>query len=246
MKLRTLIVEDEPLARRALRGFVEEVEWLEYVGEAEDGAAAVRLIDELLPELVFLDVRMPVLDGLEVLRRIQHAPEVVFTTAFDRYAVAAFEIGAIDYLVKPFGRERFQRALERVHARSLGAGGTPPASERARDALDSAPLRRLFTRRGGQIAPVALASVVRLEARGDYVAIHHAGAASLMHVPLGELEARLDPERFFRVHRSHVVNLDHVVAIRPCDDRRFRIVLDDGAEIVASRAGSQRLRERLR
>jgi two-component system LytT family response regulator len=246
VKLRTLIVEDEPLARRALRGFVEEVDWLEYVGEAEDGARAVQVIDELRPELVFLDVRMPVLDGLEVLRRIRHAPEVVFTTAFDRYAVAAFEIGAIDYLVKPFGRERFQRALERIQARALGTGGVPPATERARDALDGAPLRRLFTRSGGAIAPVALASVVRLEARGDYVAIHHANGVSLMHVTLGELGARLDPERFFRVHRSHVVNLDHVVAIRPSDDRRFVIVLDDGAEIVASRSGSHLLRERLR
>lgn len=244
--MRTFLVEDEPLARRALRGFVAEVEWLECVGEAADGTSAVRAIDELLPELVFLDVRMPGLDGLEVLRRIRHAPEVVFTTAYDRYAVAAFELGAIDYLVKPFGRQRFQKTLERLRARGLAPEGLPPASERARDALDGVPLRRLFTRRGGQIVPVALAAVVRIEARGDYVAVHHPGGASLMHVPLSELEARLDPERFFRVHRSHVVCLDHVATIRPCDDRRFTIVLDDGAEIVASRAGSQRLRERLR
>jgi two-component system LytT family response regulator len=204
------------------------------------------LIDELRPELVFLDVRMPVLDGFEVLRRMRHTPEVVFTTAFDRYAVAAFEVGAIDYLVKPFGRKRFQKALERVRARGIAHDDVPSASERARDAMESGPLRRLFTRVGARVVPVALESVVRIEARGDYVAIHHPGGDSLMHIPLSELETRLDPERFFRIHRSHVVSLDHVAMIRPCDDRRFLVVMDDGIEIVASRAGSQRLRERLR
>ena len=243
--MRALIVEDEPLARRALRGFVEEVEWLECVGEVADGASAVRAIDELRPELVFLDVRMPVLDGLEVLRRILHTPEVVFTTAFDRYAVAAFELGALDYLVKPFGQKRFQQALERVRARTHAPAGVPPASARARDALEGAPLQRLFTRQGGQILPVVLTSVVRVEARGDYVAIHHPAGTSLMHITLSELETRLDPERFVRVHRSHVVNLDHVATIRRGDDRRFSVVLGDGTEIVASRAGSQRLRARL-
>lgn len=189
---------------------------------------------------------MPGPDGLEVLRRISHAPEVVFTTAFDRYAVAAFELGALDYLVKPFGRKRFQQAIERARTRMRLSEGVPPASERARDALDGSPVRRLFTRSGGQILPVAVTSVVRIEDRGDYVAIHHPGGTSLMHITLSELESRLDPERFFRVHRSHVVNLDHVRAVRRCDDRRFSIVLDDGTELVASRAGSHRLRARLR
>jgi two-component system LytT family response regulator len=246
VKRRAFIAEDEPLARRALRTLVDEVDWLECIGEAADGASAVRSIDTLRPELVFLDVHMPGLDGLEVLRRIRHKPEVVFTTAFDRYAVSAFELGALDYLVKPFGRARFQKMLERVRARTPSQVVVPPASERARDAIDAVPLRRVFTRRSGQIVPVALTSVVRLEARGDYVAIHCASGASLMHVPLSELETRLDPERFFRVHRSHIVNLDHVAAIRPSDDRRFSVVMDDGTEIIASRAASQRLRERLR
>jgi two-component system LytT family response regulator len=245
MRLGVFVAEDEPLARRALVALVAEVEWLECLGEAGDGVEAVRAIDVLAPALVFLDVHMPGLDGLEVVRRIRCAPEVVFTTAYDRYAVAAFEIGAIDYLVKPFGRERFARALGRVRSR-VRREGEPSTIERARDALAAAPLRRLFTRRAGAVVPVALGDVVRLEARGDYVAIHEARGASLMHVTLSELEARLDPERFFRVHRSHLVNLDHVSAIRAQDDRRFLVVLDDGTELVASRAGSLRLRERWR
>lgn len=246
MMLRAFLVEDEPVARRALRELVAEVEWLECVGEAADGNSAVQAIDELRPDLVFLDVQIPGLDGLEVLRRIRHAPEVVFTTAYDRYAVHAFEIGAIDYLVKPFGRERLQRALERLRARASAPDAAPPASERARDVTDEGPLRRLFTRRGGQVVPVALADVVRIEARGDYVEVHHRAGADLMHIPLTALMARLDPERFFRIHRSHVVSLDHVRAIRPADDRRFTVVLDDGGEIVASREGSHRLRGRFR
>lgn len=244
MAVRALIADDEPLARRVLRDLVDEIDWLECVGVAADGAATVTAIDELRPALVFLDVRMPVLSGLEVLRRIQHKPEIVFTTAYDRYAVTAFEVGAIDYLVKPFGRTRFQTAVERLRV-AIGSD-VPPASERAFDSIGDGPLRRLFTRRDRQIVPIVLDVVARIEARGDYVAVHHPGGASLMHVTLGELEARLDPERFFRVHRSHIVSLDHVVAITPRDDRRFTIALDDGTEIIASRAGSQRLRERSR
>lgn len=240
-----VIVEDEPLARRALREFVAEVDWLACVGEACDGTSAVRAIDDLRPALVFLDVRMPGIDGIEVLRRIAHRPEVVFTTAYDHYAVTAFEVGALDYLVKPFGRARFHKMLDRVRATVLAAERGPSASERAFEAMGG-PLRRLFARRDRHIVPIPLESVTRIEARGDYVAVHHPGGTHLMHVALSELETRLDPERFFRVHRSHIVGLDHIATIRPRDDRRFSIVMADGAEIVASRAGSHRLRERLK
>lgn len=245
MNVRTLVVEDEPLARRLLRRWIAEIDWLECVGEAADGASAIQAIDGLRPELLFLDVRMPGFDGLEVLRRIQHTPEVIFTTAYDRYAVTAFELGAADYLVKPFGRGRFEQALLRVHPRLGARPEVPTASERVRDALQPRPVRRLFTRSGAQIVPVNVPSIVRLEARGDYVAIHHAAGSSLMHITLAELEERLDPERFIRVHRSHVVNLDHVRSVRRTDERRFSIVLVDGTQIIASRAGSLRLAERL-
>jgi two-component system LytT family response regulator len=246
MSVRALIVEDEPPARHALAGYVGRIAWLELVGEAADGIAAVQAIDGLRPDLVFLDVRMPGLDGLSVLRRVRHTPEVVFTTAYDRYAVTAFELGAVDYLVKPFGWQRFERALERARSRLESKPLAPNAGERVGDALEGRVLRRLFTRVGGQIVPVTLESVVRLEARGDYVAIHRPEGTSLMHVTLTELESRLDPERFFRVHRSHVVNLDHVKSVQRCDERRYAVVLSDGTELVASRAGSLRLASRLR
>jgi two-component system LytT family response regulator len=243
MKVRALIAEDEPLARRTLRELIAEAPWLELAGEAADGLTAVRQIDALRPDLVFLDVQMPELSGLGVLERIRHRPAVVFTTAFDRYAVAAFELEAIDYLVKPFGRTRFGAMLERVRRR-LAAGGPAPPAERAHDALGRRPLTRLFARRGERVIPIPTEQVVRAEAEGDYVAVHAGGKPYLLAVSLADLEARLDPERFERVHRAHLVNLDHVREVRPFDERRLVIRLADGSEVVASRTGSQRLRAR--
>lgn len=243
--MRALIVEDEPLARDTLRDFLRDEADVELVGEAADGAAAVAAIDGLAPDVVFLDIRLPGLSGLGVLERLRHRPWVVFTTAYDRYAVSAFELEAVDYLVKPFGRSRFAAMLERVRRRL--AGGEPgPAVERARDALAGQPLRRLFARRGDRVIPIATARIVRIEAEGDYVAVHcGADRPFLLSVSLADLEDRLDPERFERVHRSHLVNLDHVREMRSFDDRRLAIRLGDGSEVIASRTGSQRLRARL-
>jgi len=244
VRIRALLVEDEPLARKALRDFVAEVEWLETVGEAADGREALRLIDSLEPDLVFLDVQLPELSGLDVLEQIRHEPAVVFTTAFDRYAVAAFELEAIDYLIKPFGADRFRETLERVRRR-LAADAAPgePLGERARAALGRGPLTRLFARRADGIVPIPLETVAHIEAADDYVTVHSRGERHLLHVTLAELAARLDPGRFLRVHRSHVVNLDAVEAIREHDSRRLVVHLRDGQRVVASRTGSQALRD---
>lgn len=246
MIARALIVEDEPLARQVLRDHLAEEDWLELAGEAADGLTAVRLIDELQPDLVFLDVRLPELSGLEVLERIRHRPAVVFTTAYDRYAVAAFELEALDYLVKPFGRRRFRATLERVRRKLEGGAPKPSAAESVRSALSGQPLRRLFAREGGRILPIPVDSIVRIEARDDYAEVHTAERSYLLHLSLTELEARLDPERFCRVHRSHILNLDHVALLQPHDDRRLLIRLKDGSRVIASRAASQRLRELIR
>jgi len=245
-RVRVLVVEDEPEARRMLRDFLAEASWVELVGEAADGREAVARIDRLEPELVFLDVQLPEWSGLEVLERIRHQPEVVFATAFDRYAVAAFELGALDYLVKPFGRERFRGMLKRVRRRlSLEPDG-PPAPERARTALGGAPLLRLFARTGDRIVPIPAAAILRVQARGDYAEVHAPGGPFLLHVSLTDLAARLDPERFAQIHRSHIVNLDAVKLMRPYDDRRLLIVLANGEEIVASRSASEALRRQVR
>lgn len=240
--MRALIVEDEPLPRRVLRELCEEVDWLELVGEAAHGREAVARIDALHPDLVFLDVHMPEMSGIEVLGRVEHRPAVVFTTAFDRYAVAAFELEAIDYLIKPFGRKRFHATLERVRRRLTAGDELPPQRERAQAALAAGPLERVFAYKGSRIVPLRIAEVTRIEACDDYTQVHCRGETLLLHLRLDELERRLDPRRFVRVHRSHVVNLDHVRQMRPHDDRRLEIQLADGSTVVASRAGSQKLR----
>ena len=237
-----LIVEDEPLARRRLRQLMNDVAWLECVGEASNGRAAAGAIDELQPDLVFLDIRLPGLSGIDVLARVRHMPAVIFTTAYDQFAVTAFEIGAVDYLLKPFGRERFGRALER--ARPLvehrnGAGTV----ERASEVLRSGPVPRLFVREAGRIVPVAVASIERLQACDDYVIAHAGGRRYRINMPLADLEKRLDPVVFVRVHRSHVVNLDHVASWVPYDGSRFQVTLRSGATVMASRQRSRMLRQ---
>jgi two-component system, LytTR family, response regulator len=240
-RVRALIAEDEPQARRTLRAYLDGVDWIELAGEAGDGASALRLVDDLEPDLLFLDVRLPELTGLEVIERIRHRPELVFTTAHDRFAVAAFELGALDYLLKPFGAERFSRMLERVRAH-MAVRGAPDAVERTRLALGKAPLRRLFARSGARIVPIAADSIRRIQASGDYAEVHCPAGRFLLRVTLTELVARLDSERFRQVHRSHIVNLDHVRQMRAYDDRRLLITVEGGGEILASRNASEELR----
>ncbi|HEX8322092.1 LytTR family DNA-binding domain-containing protein [Longimicrobium sp.] len=248
MALRTVIAEDEPLARQRLRRFIERDPRLELVGEAESGMAAVELIDRLAPDVVFLDVQMPECTGLEVLDRAAHRPAPVFTTAYAEYALRAFEVEAYDYLVKPFGWTRFQAAVDRV-ARRLAAPPTAPTAPTAPSPQVPAAepyLERLFVRRRGEMVPVSMRDVHRIEGAGDYVTLCTGAGQVLADISLNELERRLDPASFRRVHRAHIVNLDHISAIRPYDERRLSIRFANGSEVVASRAGSQSLREMVR
>jgi two-component system LytT family response regulator len=240
--VRAFIAEDEPLAREALRQLVEQTGWLQLVGEAADGRSAVAAVERLRPDLLFLDVVMPELSGLEVLERLDSLPLVVFTTAHDRYAVSAFELGALDYLVKPFGPQRFRTTLERIR-RTLDRSPDPFLRERIRLALAPRAPRRLFARLGRQIVPVEVAAVLRFTAEGDHVRAHTRERSFLLRVTLVALEERLGPERFLRIHRSHLVNLERIVRMQDHDDRRLEVVLEDGSRVVASRSGSRRLRE---
>ncbi len=250
-RIRALIVEDEPLARRTLREILADVPWLECVGEADTGTHAVQMIDALTPDLVLLDIEMPELSGIQVLDRISHEPAVIFTTAYDRYAVSAFELEALDYLLKPFGRERCLAALERAR-RMIPAGGavnattvpTPSIAERARSVLaESGPLTRLFVRDRDRIVPVTATEIERLEAADDYVEVHTRARSYLVYLTLNDFERRLDPERFIRVHRAHIVNLDYVKQLVPFDGSRMQVEMRDGSKILASRTRSRELRQ---
>lgn len=242
-----VIADDEPLARRRLVDFIAEVPWAALAGEANDGAVAVETIVQVRPDIVFLDIRMPELTGLEVVERLsalEPAPVVVFTTAYDQYAVTAFELEAVDYLLKPFGRRRFLTALERAR-QVVTVRGNAEALRRARNALTDplgAPERILVRDSAGTVVPLAPAQIEHVQAQDDYSMIHAGGRRFLVGVRLQDLEARLPSPPFRRIHRSFLVNLDHVEGMAPLGDGRFEVRLRSGVSLPASRTRSQELR----
>lgn len=240
MTIRALIADDEPLARRKLRRLLDETSGVECVGEAADGPETIQGVETLRPDLLFLDIRMPGATGIEVLERVEHRPHVIFTTAYDRYAVTAFELQALDYLLKPFGKERFQQALERARS-TLSQSRSQPA----RTVTPDERLTRLFVRERGKIIPINVETISRLEAVDDYVTIYVGGRDHLVSVRLRDFEARLDPHRFVRIHRSHIVNMDFVKSLEPYDGARLQVELTDGTRIVASRTRSRELRRQV-
>jgi two-component system LytT family response regulator len=238
--LTVLIADDEPLARKQLRDLVGEVSWLRCLAEVSDGLETVQAVNDHKPDLLFLDIQMPNLSGIEVLGQVEHRPGVVFTTAYDRYAVTAFELHALDYLLKPFGRARFMAAVERA-GQSLDQSSS--TVDRARVALaPGGPVTRLFVRERGRIVPVAVNTIERMEARDDYVALFTAKRRYLIHIAMNDLETMFNPDTFVRIHRCHMVNLDFVVSLTPYDSSRLQIEMHNGARLVASRARSKLLR----
>jgi two-component system LytT family response regulator len=235
------VVDDEPVARAGLRAMLRAFDWVDVVGEAADGASAVAGIHALRPELVFLDVQMPGLLGTEVLRRLERPPFVIFTTAYSEHAVSAFELGAVDYLLKPFGPSRLAAAMERVRS-ALGEPASVDPVERLSGALAGGPISRLFVRVGGTLVALPVERVSWFEADGDYVIAHEGSARHVLHLSLSRLEARLDPRRFARVHRAHLVNLDRVRAFRRDAGGNMEAELLDGARVPVSRARAQELR----
>ena len=241
MKVRTFVVDDEPIARAGLRAMLLAFEWVEVVGEAADGESAVAAIESLRPELVFLDVQMPGLLGTEVLRRIEGQPLIIFTTAYAEHAVSAFELGAVDYLLKPFGPRRLSAAMERIRA-AIGEPAGVGGLERLTGALSSGPTSRLFVRSGGNLVPLLVADVLSFEAEGDYVIAHTERTSHALHLSLNRLVERLDSGRFARVHRAHIVNLDHVRTFKRDTRGNLEAELVNGRRVPVSRSRAQQLR----
>jgi two-component system, LytTR family, response regulator len=241
VKVTTLIVDDEPVARAGLREMLRTIEWVTIVGEASNGLAAAEMIDRLKPELVLLDVQMPGLLGTEVLARLEHQPYIVFTTAYVEHAILAFELGAIDYILKPFGTVRLGIAMERVRA-ALGEPAANSALERLGSSLGHGPISRLFVRSGGAIVPLAVDHVAWFAADGDYVVAHADRSRHLLHLSLARLELRLDAKRFLRIHRAHVINLDFVRAFRRGARGQLVAEMVDGTRLPVSRTRAQQLR----
>ena len=243
--MRVLIIDDEPPARERLRRMLTEIEAVEIVGEAENGAQAVTMIEALSPDLVLLDIQMPGLDGFGVLEALEDPPPVIFVTAYDKYAIQAFEVNALDYLLKPFSRERLERAVHR--ARDALAEERDFAA-RLGPLLESLVaqgryLTRLAVRDGDHIRVVDVDEVDWMGVEGEQVIVHVGDRAYRIRRTLSELEARLDPTSFFRAHRSAVVNLDRVKEVIPWFKGSHKLRLTTGAEVDLSRAQARALRK---
>jgi len=237
--LSVMVVEDEAPARRGLIRSVERSGLGSVVGEAGDGVAAIRLLHELKPNVVLLDINLPGESGLEVARQAPGGTAIVFVTAYDQHAIAAFELSAIDYLLKPVSDDRLARALDRVRLMA------PEERAHTREQLTSHPLDQLttfFVRDKGQIIALHIEEVVRLEADDMYVAMYARGRKFLVQLPLAEIEKRLPPGSFVRVHRSHIVSLREIVKLSPYDAGRLTVELRDGDKLIASRTCSKLLR----
>ncbi|HEX8696884.1 MAG TPA: LytTR family DNA-binding domain-containing protein [Longimicrobium sp.] len=247
--IRTLIVDDEPLARERLRTLLEREDDVEVVGECGDGVEAVDSIVRLEPDLVFLDVQMPGVDGFEVIRRVGAArmPFVVFATAFDDFALQAFEANALDYLLKPFERERFRVSLERAR-RQLGQRGGARVDPRFLEWLEglsqaAAEYRERFVvKTGNRFRVVRAADVDWIEAADNYVRLHLGKEQHLLRETMSELDRSLDPRRFVRIHRSTIVNVDRIHSIESWGAGEFLFVLADGTKLASSRGYRDRLR----
>ena len=239
-----IIIDDEPLARSVVKEYLQKHPGLELLQECGDGFEGVKAIQLHQPDLVFLDIQMPKLDGFEVLELLEPRPEVVFVTAYDQHALRAFEIHAVDYLLKPFSPERFEEAVQRAKAR-IGSG--VPRSVQPTDLSFAAkgdwPLDRIVVRDGTKVTFIPLAKLDFIQAQDDYVLLKTPEKGHLKQQTLASLEQRLDPKRFFRIHRSFIIQLDRLAKLEQAPTESWVAVLLDGTRLPVSKSGYARLRE---
>jgi two-component system LytT family response regulator len=236
--MRVIIVDDEALARGLVRELLAKHADIEIVAECANGFDAVQAIADLAPDLVFLDIQMPKLNGFDVVELAGAKARYIFVTAFDQYALKAFDVHAVDYLLKPFSQQRLDAAL--AHARASGAGGAPQALTHA-PGVRPKPLERVLIRAGARVHIVAAGQIDYVEAQDDYVRISAAGKDYLKNQRLSELESELDPSVFVRVHRSWMLNLGAILRIEQGRDSHTAI-LKEGSRIPVSRSGYQKLK----
>jgi two-component system, LytTR family, response regulator len=240
-KIRAVIVDDEDLARQMVRELLEVHPEIEIVAECANGFEAVKAATELKPDLLFLDIQMPKLDGFEVLELIGTDMAVVFATAYDQHALRAFEVHAVDYLLKPFGAERFEQALARARQR-MGEKLPLPSDLKASTRVQGEFAERIVVRDGTRVHIIPIAKLDYAEAQDDYVALASEGKKHLKQQTISSLETSLDPARFLRIHRSYIVNLERVTKIEPYGKDTHLSILSDGTRLPVSRSGYGRLR----
>jgi two-component system, LytTR family, response regulator len=242
--IRAVIVDDEELARRVLREYLATDEQIQVIAECGNGFDAVKVIGETNPDLVFLDVQMPKLDGFEVLELIGREVTVIFVTAYDSYAMKAFDAHAVDYLLKPFSRERLETALERARQR-IGTSNRPAPPDPVELATAArAPeqyAQRLVVKDGSKVTIIPIERLDFVQAQDDYVELHSQNKSYLKQQTISSLEASLNPKQFVRIHRSSIVNIERLAKIEPFTKDSRIAVLNDGTQLPVSRSGYARL-----
>jgi two-component system, LytTR family, response regulator len=248
-KIRTLIVDDEPLARRGIRAQLDEEADIEIVSECRNGLEAVAAIEEQSPDLVFLDVQMPELDGFGVLEAVgvDRMPVVIFVTAYDQYALRAFEVHALDYLLKPVDAERFASALQRAR-KQIEHHNVQDLNQRLQSFLDDVQAKQKFTERlviksGGRIFFLNVQEIDWIEAADNYVRLHVGRDSHLLRETMNHLEKRLDPDRFLRVHRSRIINIRQIKELQPLFRGEYDIMLQDGTRLESGRGYRDKLQK---
>ena len=239
--LRVIVVDDEPLARAVVREYAGAHPGVEIVAECANGFEAVKAATELSPDLMFLDVQMPKLSGFEVLELIGRSVPVIFTTAYDQYALSAFEVHAIDYLLKPFSAERFAEALTRARERLAAREAMPVEALVDETRGRQTPLERVLIRDGSKVHVLPIDTIDYVEAQDDYVAFHVAGKSYLKDQTLAAVEGLLDAARFVRIHRSYLLNIDRIARVELYAKDSRVAILHDGRKLPVSRAGYARL-----
>ncbi|MBN1131804.1 MAG: LytTR family transcriptional regulator DNA-binding domain-containing protein [Bacteroidales bacterium] len=246
-KINAIIIEDEIPARDLLKKYLTDFDFIDLIGEFDNGFDGLKAINEMKPDVVFLDVQMPKLTGFEILEVLDHQPEIIFTTAFDQYAIRAFEQNAVDYLLKPFSRERFAAAVMKLKNRLELQDGRRDSLDKIRKHFEETneTIERVVIKKSGKIHLIPISDIDYFEAQDDYVMIYAKEGRFLKQQTMRYFEKHLDPARFIRVHRSYIVNVQAIERIEPYEKTNFILILKAGQKISVSRNGMQILKERL-
>jgi len=246
-KILALIIEDEQPARDLLKAYLQTHDEIELMAECENGFDGIKAIAEYCPDLIFLDIQMPKLTGFEMLELLDEYPEIIFTTAYDEFALRAFELNAVDYLMKPFSKTRFDQALEKVFARMKNKSNQNPVMEKLKEQVreTSGPQERFFVKTGNHIDVIPVEEIMHLEAQDDYVEFHTTKGRFLKKETMTRLELQLPPDKFLRVHRSHIIRLDQMEKLEKYGKESYMVILKDGTKVQVSKSRIKSLKEQL-
>lgn len=248
MNIRAIIIEDEEPARALVKNYLEAFEMIEIIGEYADGFSGLKAINELKPDLIFLDIQMPKLTGFELLELTEHKPIIIFTTAFDQYAIKAFEANAVDYLLKPFARQRFQEAMNKAIDRFKNKKNDETLVKSILQAIDEKPetIDRIAIRTGSKINLIAKEEIIYIEADGDYVKIHSKDNSFLKEKTMKYFESHLDSNKFIRIHRSYILNVEHILRLEYYDKENYVAILKNDTHLKVSNNGYKLLKSHLK